>query len=388
MREKMMAVLTMMFVCCSFASLADAKDILVGVEAPLTGALARVGMGTDEGIKVAAEIFNKHNPKYKIKLITVDNETSPAKAVAAVEKLASQGVVAITGGYGSNIIGPASGAADKAGLVYITSGGTGKELTQRGLKHFFRTTNTEGYNRVVNSLFTHWNLKSVSIIYSTKEGTADLAKDANKDLSAKGIKVTVHPFDPGIADFKPLVNKIKVQDHPDVIFMIGYENDYVGILRAAKVLKPNVKAMVGVWSLATPKMAKDFPDLMPNVFGTALIPDPPEFKTAEGKEFADTYRKMFKKDLDYLGELGYVQATLLFEAIKRADEKGTLVKGGLANELRKTDKETIMGQVKFDANGDNITYQQRMGQHQKGKIVLVWPKEYANGTMNYPAVPW
>jgi branched-chain amino acid transport system substrate-binding protein len=388
MRGRIKTALTMALMFCSIASLAHAKDILVGVEAPLTGALARVGIGTEEGIKVAAEIFNKHNPAYKIKLITIDNETSPAKAVAAVEKLASQGVVAITGGYGSNIIGPASGAADKAGLVYITSGGIGKELTQRGLKHFFRITNSEGYNRVVNSLFAHWNLKSVSIIYSTKEGTADLATAAHKDLVAKGIKVTLHPFDPGISDFKPIINKIKVQDRPDVIFMVGYENDYVGILRAAKVLKPNVKAMVGVWSLATPKMAKDFPDLMPNVYGTALIPDPPDFKTAEGKEFAKTYRKMFSKDLDYLGELGYVQATLLFEAIKRADENGTLVKGGLANELRKTDKETLLGHVKFDSKGDNVTFQQFMGQHQKGNIVLVWPKEYANGTMNYPAVPW
>ena len=34
-----------------------------------------------------------------IKLITVDDESSPAKAVAAVEKLASQGVVAIDGGF-------------------------------------------------------------------------------------------------------------------------------------------------------------------------------------------------------------------------------------------------------------------------------------------------
>ena len=33
----------------------------------------------------------------------------------------------------------------------------------------------------------------------------------------------------------------------------AYENDYVGILRAAKVLKPPVKAMIGVWSLATPR---------------------------------------------------------------------------------------------------------------------------------------
>jgi branched-chain amino acid transport system substrate-binding protein len=135
-------------------------------------------------------------------------------------------------------------------------------------------------------------------------------------------------------------------------------------------------------------MAADFPDLMQNVYGTALIPDPPEFKNAEGKEFAQTYKRLFNKDLDYLAELGYVQAHVLFEAIKRADEKGTLNKGGLANELRKTNKETLIGRVTFDDRGDNPNFHQWIGQHQKGKIPLVWPKDYANGKMNYPAVPW
>ncbi|WP_298435015.1 ABC transporter substrate-binding protein [Geobacter sp.] len=384
-----LAVVAMVLMFLATVPISHAKEFLVGVEAPLTGALARVGRGTNEGIMVATEVFNRHNPKHKIKLVTIDNESSPAKAVAAVERLASQGVVGITGGYGSNIIGPASDAAEKAGIVYITSGGTGKELTARGLKHFFRITNTEGYNKVAKGLFANWGVRSVSIIYNTKEGTVDLAKDSQRDLTARGIKVAMHPFDPGISDFKPIVNKVKLQDRSEVIFMIGYENDYVGILRAAKVLRPQVKAMVGAWSLATPKMATDFPDLMPNVYGTALIPDPPEFKTAEGKEFFQTQQRMFRKDLDYLNLLGYVQAMLLFEAIKRADEKGTLAKGGVADELRKTNKETLIGRVTFDHKGDNITFAQRMGQHQAGgKIPLVWPKEYANARMNYPAVPW
>src|SRR3546814_2428243 len=94
----------------------------------------------------------------------------------------------------------------------------------------------------------------------------------------------MHPFDPGISDFKPIVNKVRLRDKSEVILMVGYENDYVGILRAAKVLKPDVKAMVGVWSLATPKMAADFPDLMPKVYGTALLPYPATFKTEERSE--------------------------------------------------------------------------------------------------------
>lgn len=367
---------------------AYADELKVGVEMPLTGTLARVGSGMQEGVQVAVDVFNKNNPKHQIKLETIDDESSPAKAIAAVEKLAADGALAITGGYGSNNIAPASEAASKLGLVYVTSGGVDDSLTHRGLKTFFRINNTAGYQKALVGLMSDMGVKSVSIIDSTKEAPANLAIDVEKVLSAKGVKVTSHSFDPAITDFKPIINKVKIQDKPDVILMVGYENDYVGILRAARVLKPDVKAMIGVWSLATPKMASDFPDLMPNVYGTALLPFPAEFRSADGRAFADTYKRLFNKEPDYLGQFSYVQSMLLFEAIARAADKGTLKQSGVADEMRKTDRDTLIGRVQFSAEGDNPNFTQRMGQHQSGKIVIVWPKDAATGKMIFPGVPW
>ena len=170
--------------------------------------------------------------------------------------------------------------------------------------------------------------------------------------------------------------------------MSGYENDYVGIIRAAKVLKPEIKAIVGVWSLATSKMAADFPDLMPNVIGTALLPFPVEYKTVEGKQFAESYKKLYNKDVDYLAQFGYVKAMLLFEAIARSADAGTIKKGGLSDELRKTSRETLIGKVVFDANGDNPNFKHRMGQNQGGKIAIVSPAAEATSPIKYPGLPW
>lgn len=367
---------------------AAADELVVGVQIPLTGSLARVGTAMQEGAQVAAEVFNNKNGKHKIKLIVVDDESSPAKAVAAVEKLASLGAIAITGGYGSNNIAPAADAANKLGLVYMTSGGVDDSLVAAGRKNFFRINNNAGYEKAVFGLMSDMNVKGVSIIYSTKEATASMAKGLEKDLNAKGVTVVIHAFDPAITDFKPIINKVKLQDKSDTIMMVGYENDYVGILRAARVLKPKVNAMIGVWSLATPKMAADFPDLMPNVYGTSVLPFPAEFKSEEGKAFSAAYTKLYKKEPDYLGQFGFVQSMLLFEAIERAANKGTIKKGGIADELRTTERDTLIGKVKFAANGDNTQFIHRMGQHQNGKVVIVWPKEAATGAKNFPAVPW
>jgi branched-chain amino acid transport system substrate-binding protein len=373
--------------CLSVTSV-QAAEFKVGAEVPLSGALARAGAGTNEGIQVAVELFNKQNGKHTIKLLTVNDESSPAKAVAAVEKLAGEGVVAFTGGYGSNIIGPASEAAEKLGKVYMTSGGVATELTKRGLKNFFRVNNSAGYARTLEGLYGDLDIKSASVIYSTKEATEEVAKMLEKDWAAQGLKLNLHPFDPSTTDFKPVVHKIKLQDRPEAIVMVGYENDYVGILRAAKVLKPDVKVISGLWSLATPKMWQDFPDLMNGVIGTSTLSYPAENKTPEAQEFADTYQRMFNKAPDYVGVFSYVQSMLLFDAVARAYDAGTIDKGGVADELRKVDGMTLLGKVRFDDSGDNAEFTQRVGQHQDGKVVLVWPGDAATGKIQYPAVPW
>ncbi|MGG6739935.1 UNVERIFIED_CONTAM: hypothetical protein QE602_12060, partial [Streptococcus suis] len=63
-------------------------------------------------------------------------------------------------------------------------------------------------------------------------------------------------------------------------------------------------------------------------------------------------------------------------------------KDGVAEEMRKTDRETLIGRVQFGANGDNLNFTHHMGQHQGDKVAIVWPKAAATNKMNYPAVPW
>jgi branched-chain amino acid transport system substrate-binding protein len=79
---------------------------------------------------------------------------------------------------------------------------------------------------------------------------------------------------------------------------------------------------------------------------------------------------------------------ILFEAIARAADKGTIKKGGITQKIAKTDRETLIGKVKFNEHGDNENFTHRIGQHQNGKIVIVWPADSANGQMSYPGVPW
>lgn len=382
--------LTLTLAMAAMAGICHAEEFKVGVQLSLTGPTALAGNEMHRGIQAAAEVFNQQHPKHRIRLIAADDESNPAKAVAAVEKLASQGVVSIIGSTTSNLAGPASEAANKGGVVYVTTGGTSDELVKRGLKNFFRISNTRGYAAGMVGLFNSMGVKSLSIVYSTKEATADLANKVDRAMKAKGVKTAMHPFDPGTTDFKPIINKVKLKDRTEAIAMIGYENDYVGILRAAKVIKPHVKAIAGPWALATPKMAASFGDLMTNVYGALVLPYPADYRSPASKTFAETYKRLFNAESNYHSQTTYILSQMLFDAIVRAHESGALAKGGLAAELRRINRDdTFLGRIKFDANGDNTNYQAHMGQFQgNGAIAVVWPKEHATAKRNYPAVPW
>lgn len=375
---------------CQFTAPATAAptEYPVGEVISLTGVNARGGTGMHEGMKVAEAVFNQRGGPVRVKLVTIDDESSPAKAMAAVEKLASDKVVAITGGATSDIVAPAATAADKLGMVFMTSGGTSAEFVSQGYQRFFRINNTTGYVKAMAGLIGEMKAKKVAVAYSTKKSTSELATGMQDALKAQGIQVTMYPFDAATSDYKPLVNRIKLQARPDIINVLGYENDYIGLLRAARVLKPDIKAVVGAWQIATLKMYKDFPDLVDKTYGTEMLPVPAKFDTPDGKAFEAAYQRMYHHEPDYLAEYGYVQATLLFDAIGKAAADHTLAHDGIAQHLRNTQQDTIIGHVRFDAHGDNVDFMQNMGQHQGDKIVIVWPPQRATGKMQFPGSPW
>ena len=93
--QKRLQALLLMTLCFSLITInAHAREFLIGSELPLTGKLAATGQAFLKGTETAVAVFNQRNPEHNVKLLVIDNETSPAKAVSAIDKLASQGVMA------------------------------------------------------------------------------------------------------------------------------------------------------------------------------------------------------------------------------------------------------------------------------------------------------
>lgn len=366
----------------------SAEDYTVGVHLPLTGAFARAGQAYREGIMVAERLHNLDS-QTKVKLDIVDDESTATKAITAVEKFASSGDAAIIGGYASSIIGPASEVSDRYGVTYMTAGAVSEELTKKGLKTFFRINNNGGYARAVNGILDDLKPTKVAIFVNTRSDAPSLlAKSVGDHLKLQNIEFVEYPFDASTTNFQPLINRMRLRDKPDVILMVVYENDYIGILRAAKLIKPDVKAMVGTWSIATIKMQEDFPDLMDKVIGCAQISFPASFNDEEGKKFEKAYKEINGKDVDYQAVYGYVQAKLVFDAIDRLVKKGSFDRKLLADEMRAEEVDSLIGKVKFDETGENIHFSLRMAQHQGKELPIVAPSDVATKPIILPARPW
>ena len=366
--------------------------IKLGAHAPQTGSLAKHGMEQIKGIRVGAEEFEKKR-NIKVDLHVYDDESDPQKAVSAVEKLAGVDKVnAIVGGYGSNLVGPASEAAERYDTPYMTTGAVDTKLSAKKFKNFFRLNYMPGYaaaqSGAIKELFA---AKKVGVLYNSLSATTEIAEVVRDQLVKAGIEVPVfEKFEKGTTNYKPIL--LKVRDAGcEVLLIEGYFTDYVGTIKDAKILNLPVKAYMGAWGIGTPDFVRELGPMSEYTYGTSIweLGTAPKQAKAEEAEFIANYKAKYKEDPSYIAMLGYLSAKYMLEAIAQGGGKsGNYSPEKTRNTLRAMDLVGPLGRVAFDDRGEPKYFTAILFQTQKGNQVVVYPKDRALGTIQYPAVPW
>jgi branched-chain amino acid transport system substrate-binding protein len=364
-----------------------APAIRLGAHAPETGSLAKHGMEQVKGIRVAAEEFTRRTGT-QVDLLVYDDESQPQKAVAAVEKLAGiEKVSGIVGGYGSNLVGPASEAAERYDTPYLTTGAVDTKLTAKRFKNFFRLNYMPGYAaaqaRTIQEVF---QAKKVAILYNSQSATTEIAEEVKRQLTGGGVLVPVfEKFEKGTTNYKPLLLKVK-DAGCEVLLVEGYFPDYVGTIKDAKILALPVKAYVGAWGIGTPEFVRELGPMSEHVYGTSIweMGTAPEAARAEEARFVAAYRARFNEDPSYIAMLGYLSAQYMLEALVKG--AGSAERSRAA--LRSMDAVTPIGRVAFDDKGDPRYFTAVLFQSRGAKQVVVYPRDRATGEAKYPAVPW
>jgi len=370
-----------------------APIIKLGAHAPQTGSLAKHGIEQIKGIRVGAEEFEKKH-KIRVDLRVYDDESDPQKAVAAVEKLAGMDkVYGIVGGYGSNLVGPASEAAERYDTPYLTTGAVDSKLSAKKFKNFFRLNNMPGYAAAQSGAIKDLlGAKKVGVLYNSLSATTEIAEMVKDQLVNAGIGVPVfEKFEKGTTNYKPILLKIK-DAGCDVLLVEGYFPDYVGTIKDAKILNLPVKAYMGAWGIGTPEFVRELGSTSEYIYGTSIweMGTAPKEAKSEEAEFVAVYKAKYREEPSYIAMLGYLSAKYILEAI---DQGGGKSAGNYSPEKTRTalrGMNTVgpLGRVAFDERGEPKYFTAILFQTQKGNQVVVYPKDRAMGTVQYPAVPW
>lgn len=369
-----------------------APVIKLGAHAPQTGSLAKHGIEQIKGIRVGVDEFEKKS-KIKVDLRVYDDESDPQKAVSAVEKLAGMDKVnAIVGGYGSNLVGPASEAAERYDTPYMTTGAVDTKLSAKKFKNFFRLNYMPGYaaaqSGAIKELFA---AKKVAVLYNSLSATTEIAEVVKEQLVKAGIEVPVfEKFEKNTTNYKPILLKVK-DTGCDVLLVEGYFPDYVGTIKDAKILNLPVKAYMGAWGIGTPEFVRELGPMSEFVYGTSIweMGTAPKQAKAEEADFVSVYQARYKEEPSYIAMLGYLSTKYMLEAIAQGGgASGNYSPEKTRNVLRGMDLVGPIGRVAFDEKGDPKYFTAVLFQTQKGNQAVIYPKDRAMGKIKYPGVPW
>lgn len=333
---------------------AVAADIKVGLMCPLTGKWASEGQDMKNIVSLLVDETNSKGGinGQKIDLVVEDDAGDPRSAALAAQKLASAGVAAVIGTYGSAVTEASQNILDEAGLVQIGTGSTSVRLTEKGLPLFFRTCpRDDAQGKSAAAAIAKGGYKAVALLHDNSSYAKGLAQETRAVLDKAGVKVVFYDaLTPGERDYTAILTKLKAAA-PDLVFFTGYYPETGMLLRQKKEMGWDVPMMGGdaanhqdLVKIAGPEAAAGYFFISP--------PLPQDMDTPEAASFLGAYKARHDS---VPVSVWAVLAGDAYKAIEAALAAGKSESAQMAAWLKQLkDLPGLSGPLGFDAKGDRV----------------------------------
>lgn len=330
---------------CAFTGFAHA-DIVIGVEAPLSGQYQAFGQQMLSGVKAAVDAVNARGGINGETLViqSADDICDSAKAEDAANKLIAAHADVVVGGFCSNPALAAARVLEKANVPMISPAAMLASFTESGLGNVLRLVprmEAQGAFAAKRVLAKRPNAKLAVL----DDGTTAM-KSITQSFAgayAKGATL-VASFTPDNKDYSDLIGKMKTAEI-DTLFVAASATD------AGRITAQAAKAGLDLRRYGPdPLLADEFWQASgPAGEGTLVsFPADPQ-STAEGRALAADM-KALNAQTDGPALVSY-QAVEIYAAAAQA--KGAHAGPALAQWARSSDGiPTRLGPVSFDAKGD------------------------------------
>jgi len=224
---------------CSGA-LAQSGTIKIGVNEPLTGAVAASGSMVTAGVRLAAEDINAKGGVLgkKLELIIEDNKSNPTEAAAVAEKLlSSDKVPAMIGAWSSTYTLAVMPKLMEYKVPMIVETSSADKITLSGNPYVFRISPTNGSEAKSFARFVEpMNIKKVDFLVVNNDWGLGAVAEFTKMFQSKGVKVNQSlRMDASARDLSAQLSTIKGTDS-DALFVTTGSDQIALVMKQAQAL--------------------------------------------------------------------------------------------------------------------------------------------------------
>ncbi|SCZ10035.1 ABC transporter substrate-binding protein [Microvirga guangxiensis] len=372
---------------------AEPPPVKVGILQPVTGAVAMDGEFGRTGAELAIADINaaggiKSLGGAKIQMIFGDARSNPEAGVQEVERMQSEGVAAIVGGFASPICLATTQAAARYDLPYIVDVGVSDQIIERGLKNTFRfapgfgiCTKTAIENLVRINEAAGKPAKTIALVHEDGLFGSGLAKLMQQELPKHGFEILETMSTPTPSrDLSNITLRLRSLN-PDLVIPSTYYAETVLLARTMQQQRVRPKAIYAVVNGAASNMrfVKEFPEAAEKIMDCNHWHDPRNPKNEDLRKRVEAAGKQW----NYNVPLNYSCVGLLADAIERAAsaDRGKIIEA-LASSTY--DKHLMpYGPTKF-VGGQNQGAAPVATQVQDGVIRVVYPETYSDAKPVFP----
>lgn len=391
---------------------AQGKPFTIGFGMALTGGLAPNGKAALLAMQIWEQDINAKGGLLgrPVKLVYYDDQSNPSSVPGLYTKLLDVDKVDIVvSGYATNMVAPAMPVVMQHDRTFFSLLGLAVN-TEFKYGRYFSITPTggpkpkeafaEGFFAVASEQTP--KPQTLAITGADAEFPRNALDGVRAQAKQYGLKIVYDKtYPPTTADFTPIVRAVAATN-PDIFFAASYPPDSVGIIRATHEIgfKPKMYGGGMVGLQATAIKTQLGPLLNGIVVYDFWLPWA-GFASDEGREFIKKYQaKSAEVGVDLLGyylpPFGYALMQVVEQAVKAT---GGSDDAKLAEFARKNTFKTVVGDIKFNAEGEwqesqvmAVQFQNVSGngvdQFRDPKTeVILWPTKYRTGNIIYPYDP-
>ena len=390
------------------ANAQNKEPITIGFGMALTGPLAANGKMSLVAMQVWEDDINAKGGLLgrPVKLVYYDDQSNPSQVPGIYAKLLDVDKVdMIVSGYASTQIAAAMPVAIQKKKLFVSLFGTGVNDTFHYNKYFSMIPNgptpkpafTRGFFKVAEAQKP--KPETIAIAMADAEFGRNACEGAEQNAKTSGFKILYNKaYPPSTTDFSPIIRAVQALN-PDLFVVCSYPLDTVGIVKSMHEIGFTPKmwggAMVGLQATVFKTQLGPMLNGVVN-FETWLPVKSMEFPGA--LELLKKYQERAKAaGTDPLGYYmpvwAYAYLQVLGDSIAATKSLNDDV---LANYLHKTTFKTVVGDVKFNQDGEWSVERTLAAQFQniKGNTiddfrdlkteVIIYPPQFKSGEVIYP----